>query len=144
MESSKRLKYLDIAKGIAIILVVLGHCFPENIFGGEDYIDKIGRIIYDFIYSFHMPIFFYIAGFLFYNSWKSHNNVTMKKKAKRLLIPYITFSTIYIPLRLLLSSLANSNYDNNFWKILIGISPNGRSLVFIYFIFIFLIHILFN
>ena len=41
----KRIHYLDYAKGIAIILVVLGHIFS----GGN---------IKTYIYSFHMPLFF--------------------------------------------------------------------------------------
>ncbi len=48
----KREYWLDIAKSIGIFLVVLGHTsINENL--------KI------FIYSFHMPLFFLISGFLF-------------------------------------------------------------------------------
>lgn len=49
---AKRIEYLDYAKGIGIILVVLGHILIKgNI--------KI------YIYSFHMPLFFIISGYLF-------------------------------------------------------------------------------
>ena len=45
-----RFHYIDLAKGIGIILVVWGHTqFPA------------GR----YIYSFHMPLFFFISGYLF-------------------------------------------------------------------------------
>ena len=55
----KRVDYLDYAKGIAIILVVLGHIFS----GGN---------IKTYIYSFHMPLFFIISGYLFnYSNVKS-------------------------------------------------------------------------
>ena len=44
----KRIDYLDYSKGIAIILVVLGHIFN----GGN---------IKTYIYSFHIPLFFIIS-----------------------------------------------------------------------------------
>lgn len=43
---------IDIAKGIGIILVVLGH------------LDTNGQISREFIYSFHMPLFFSFRGYL--------------------------------------------------------------------------------
>lgn len=46
-----RYSSLDIAKGLGIILVVLGHIIPENIWARS------------IIYSFHMPLFFLISGF---------------------------------------------------------------------------------
>ena len=46
----KRLNWVDIAKGIAIILMVLGH--------------EVGnRSIYALIFSFHMPLFFILSGY---------------------------------------------------------------------------------
>jgi fucose 4-O-acetylase-like acetyltransferase len=50
---SKRIGYIDIARGIGILLVVLGH----NDFG---YISPFG---YQVIYSFHMPLFFFLSGY---------------------------------------------------------------------------------
>lgn len=46
----KRLEYIDIARGIGIVLVVLGHCLSQ-LDGG----------LRTFIYSFHMPLFFCIG-----------------------------------------------------------------------------------
>ncbi len=46
----KRLMWLDAARGIGILLVLLGHTSPS--FG-------------KFIYGFHMPLFFIISGFLY-------------------------------------------------------------------------------
>ncbi len=49
----KRIEYIDIARGIGILLVVLAH----NDFG---YISQYG---YEVIYSFHMPLFFFLSGY---------------------------------------------------------------------------------
>lgn len=55
--SGKRMKYLDIAKGIGILLVVIGHCIPDaSTPNGVSIISY--KILFDLIYSFHMPLFF--------------------------------------------------------------------------------------
>lgn len=50
----KRIGYLDVARGIGILLVVLGH----NDFG------TISPFFQQVIYSFHIPLFFFLAGYL--------------------------------------------------------------------------------
>ena len=44
-----RLDYLDKAKGILIILVVIGHIWQSG-------------PVFNIIYAFHMPAFFFISG----------------------------------------------------------------------------------
>ena len=51
----KRVEYADIAKGIGIILVVMGH----NDFA------LISPFAHKLIYSFHMPMFFFMSGIFF-------------------------------------------------------------------------------
>ena len=51
----KRVPYVDIAKGIGIILVVMGH----NDFA------LIAPFAHKLIYSFHMPMFFFMSGMFF-------------------------------------------------------------------------------
>ena len=96
----KRIHYLDYAKGIAIILVVLGHIFSEG-------------NIKTYIYSFHMPLFFIISGYLFnYSNVKSFKEF-INKKIKAYLIPYVTFSIINILGYYLLSGLSLIVLRNN-------------------------------
>ena len=52
---SKRIEYLDAAKGIGILFVVLGH----------NHIKLDYPIIYQVVYSFHMPFFFLLSGMFF-------------------------------------------------------------------------------
>ena len=59
----KRLKYLDIMKGFAIWLVVIGHLIQYN-----NCVDWIEHPMFTWIYSFHMPLFFYISGYLCYKT----------------------------------------------------------------------------
>jgi fucose 4-O-acetylase-like acetyltransferase len=53
--ATKRVAYIDIAKGIGIILVVMGH----NDFA------LISPFAHKLIYSFHMPMFFFMSGMFF-------------------------------------------------------------------------------
>ena len=58
----KDIVWLDYARTLGIFLVIFGHClqtFPEWKING------ILRGLWDYIYLFHMPLFFIISGFLF-------------------------------------------------------------------------------
>ncbi len=50
---SKRINYIDVARGIGILLVVMGH----NDFAA------ISPFMHKLIYSFHMPLFFFLSGY---------------------------------------------------------------------------------
>lgn len=53
---------LDATKGIAIILMILGHCIQLSYVSDEGFFENI---VFKLIYSFHMPLFMIISGFLF-------------------------------------------------------------------------------
>lgn len=67
---------IDIAKGICIYLVVLGHCHNAG-------------LIRHYIYLFHMPFFFFVSGFFF--NRKDGFIKFLKAKFKRLLIPFCVY-----------------------------------------------------
>lgn len=126
---------IDISKGIAILLVVAGHSIPDAAAGKIQ--SDVMRIVYNLIYSFHMPVFFFFAGFL--SKRIIWNNIEFKKfitkKFFRLLVPYFFVGIIYLPFKLMLSSYANQPYEiKNIWQILIGINPDGE-LWFLYTLF---------
>ncbi|TDL51871.1 hypothetical protein E2R60_19895 [Paenibacillus dendritiformis] len=80
---NKRIDYLDTAKGIGILLVVFGHALTV-----EDSAIKV------YLYSFHLPLFFFISGFL-YRPEKFKNYFSfLGTKARALIMPYITFSVM--------------------------------------------------
>ena len=95
---------LDIAKAIAIILVVVGHCIQYG--SGNDYIVNeyyFGNFIFKFIYSFHMPLFMIISGYLFCDSIKKYESkVLIKRKVLSLIVPIISYSIIDLILFLVL------------------------------------------
>lgn len=81
---AKRVEYIDIAKGIGILLVYIGHSFL-NQNGG----------LFQSIYSFHMPLFFMIRGMLFRYNPELGLRKTIYGKAVTLLLPYLLFSVLY-------------------------------------------------
>lgn len=93
-----RIITLDIAKAICIILVVIGHYMPDN---SPMWYVVLNRVIY----SFHMPLFMFASGYIYIATKKEMTYITfIKKKVKRLLIPYLTTSIIVIGIKLLTQS----------------------------------------
>jgi acyltransferase len=88
---SKRMDYIDVAKGIGILLVVIGHLRDT----------QLCNLAKTIIFSFHMPLFFMIAGFNFnFNKYTNSFTAFVKHKFVRLLIPYFIiniFLIAYIP-----------------------------------------------
>ena len=81
----KRIDYLDQMRGIAIILVVIGHVMQFSLgFGTSHLVDLIG--------IFHMPSFFFISGFLSYSSQNNRWFELVFKRFKRLCVPFVVFS----------------------------------------------------
>lgn len=126
---NKRLDWLDIAKALGIILVVIAHSLPESFF-------KL------WIYSFHMPLFFFISGiFINYNfiSNESSDNFILKK-IKTIFIPYFYFGIIntvfLIPVWGLTNTIDSLKYS--------GISGGPTWFLFSLFLSEILIYILIN
>lgn len=98
-------KWVNIARGFGIILVVIGHALTDTL-GCKD--GSVSKLIFDIIYSFHMPLFFFLSGFL---AAKALNMFTLKDKTdyviqrfKRLMVPYFCVGLLYVPLKLFLAA----------------------------------------
>lgn len=92
----KRLEYIDILRGIAIMMVVLGHIFYYN--GYRETLLCAG------IYSFHMSLFMFISGFCAMWTYKPlvrSNEILMYmgKKVRTILLPYAVWSFLIGPIR---------------------------------------------
>ena len=91
----KHLKDVDIAIGIAIILVVYGHLL-FNV-KDLDWFVNSRRLIY----GFHMPLFMFFSGFLMSYTYKPVNTIKdyfvfLKKKVRKFSPPYLLFSLIFL------------------------------------------------
>lgn len=94
--SHKRDIILDAIKAFCITTVVIGHCIQYG--SGLDYLQKelfYNNVLFKLIYSFHMPLFMIISGYLFANSiCKNWKNVLFQK-IRSLIFP--VFSWAFIP-----------------------------------------------
>ena len=108
-------KKISFAQNIGIILVVAGHSFFQN--GNHP--------LCMWIYSFHMPLFFFISGYLlaFTNRQKNRDvrntiiigkNGYIAKKFQRMMIPYLVISSLVFIPKVMLSSLAVRPVDGSF------------------------------
>ena len=81
---TNRIESIDVAKGIGIIFVVLGH-----IINGSSLLNK-------WIFTFHMPLFFIISGICF--STKKYPNFYpfAIKRIKQLIVPLLCFTLFHI------------------------------------------------
>lgn len=132
---------INILRGIAFGLVLLGHSFPDAGFG---YINSYTEFSREYIYSFHMPLFFIISGFCM-EPLLSSQQIDIKseviKRSKRLLVPYLFYSYIVIIPKLMFNSYMYKKIElSTVWEILLG---NSSSTTLWYLWNLFMINMLF-
>ncbi|MEZ7892952.1 MAG: acyltransferase [Candidatus Wallbacteria bacterium] len=100
------------AKAIGIILVVYGHV-ARGLVAAEIKIDPVlYNLIDSVIYSFHMPLFFFLSGLFFIDSLKKRNaQDLLLNKIDTILYPYILWSMLQGTLELVLSSYTNGHVN---------------------------------
>ena len=133
-EVKNRYSEIDIARGIGIFLVVLGHSIKQTGVSASWI-----RILTYIIYSFHMPLFFCLSGFVsakILPMSRGERKTYAISRARRLLVPYFVIGLLYIPVKLKLSEAAIKPFDvSDIWKLLIGQNPDV-SLWFLYILFL--------
>lgn len=90
MKQRERIAYIDIAKTICIVLMVVGH-WTSN------------RMLFLYIYSFHMPALFVISGFLY----KPHS---WRRTVLSFGVPVLFYSLMNIGFLLLIGELRFSSF----------------------------------
>ena len=79
---ANRIEWLDIAKATAIILMVLGHT-------------SIPSSLSNFIWAFHMPLFFIASGWT--TNWEKYSIIKFSlTKSRTLLVPFVVYSVIVL------------------------------------------------
>lgn len=74
---------ISICKGIAIILMVIGHA-------------EAPELLTNFIYTFHMPLFFITAGYFFSRKYVEAPWLFCSKRFKGLYIPFVKWSLVFL------------------------------------------------
>ncbi|MBQ8665278.1 MAG: acyltransferase family protein [Lachnospiraceae bacterium] len=124
-DTKKRLDYLDMTKGLGMILVLIGHLQGDSIFTFSPYIQPLCV----FIFSFHMPMFFIVSGILL--AIKNDEVKPLKEVAKSrfrgIMIPYLWFSLFYLIVvvaALIKGEIAVQTLYLNIWYVISGYGMN--------------------
>lgn len=115
--NKKRIQWIDLIKALGIYLVVLGH---SNCVG----------ILRKYIYSFHMPIFYFLGGFTI--NFNKYNNIIdfIKDKSKKLLLPYLCINLFTVPFYFFYTQFLVQR-DFNIFIILKGILIGNSDILFL-------------
>lgn len=102
----ERLTDIDRAKGLAIFLVVLGHIVTGDPPKANAWFGEVINIIY----SFHMPFFMYLSGFVMFYTFKAMDDFKdyfhyVQKKAFRIAPAFILFGIIILLGKMALASI---------------------------------------
>ena len=104
-----RLFYIDNLKGFLILLVILGHCIQSTD------MDFDHNIIFRYIYSFHMPLFMCVSGFVSYKPQMTWGMV--KRRLMQLMVPFFAWvligCCIYLDFSYLLDKILHP--DTGLW-----------------------------
>lgn len=136
-------KHMNNLRGVAIFLVIIGHSIFKDIITLEG-LKSVNHLVwlYDFIYTFHMPLFFFISGFFAKKLFQVDDVKSYKKFIKSKLItigiPYLTFSIAGTIAKLVMSKLAKSPVENSF-IIDILFKPWNNPLKLLWFVYTLLI-----
>lgn len=89
--NTSRIEFIDFIKGLAIFVVIWGHCIQN--FGARDgsFFDNPVHIL---ICSFHMPIFMVVSGYFFCKSLKLNLGQLIIQKGRQLVLPMFSWSVI--------------------------------------------------
>lgn len=93
LAAAARSAWIDNVRGFAIVLVVLGHVIQFGSHGAFDFFSNPAFIA---IYSFHMPLFAAISGFLAHRTFiRRRKTAIMVDRVRSLLVPFIAWTAIF-------------------------------------------------
>lgn len=114
MENRSR-RYLNTVKGIAVFLMLWGHCLQ---FCSDGMYYCFADPVYQGVYSFHMPLFMLVSGYLYFFSVGKRDLKTLLVHRIQAMAQPIVFGTILCNLLLLLPELVMEGEADPFGGVL--------------------------
>lgn len=106
-----RLPYIDKLKALAMLLVIMGHTFYFCMYHEHDF----GNPIFSIICTFHVPLFFFLSGFVINKAPDLHKFVG---KARRFLVPMLVVGLINAALIGRIKDFFLNGGHNGYWYLL--------------------------
>lgn len=133
-EDNLRLGWIDMARGAAIIMVVLGHAWRGMSEAAVIADAKLFHHIDQAIYLFHMPVFFILSGFVFMSGGYPSLLNFIKARVTRILYPMLVWYYIFVGVNVLMTPYVNSPYGiDRFFSMPV---PFGTHLWFLWALFV--------
>jgi fucose 4-O-acetylase-like acetyltransferase len=102
--------WVDYAKAIGIILVVYGHVAHGIFAAGLNMDRSLYELVNSVIYSFHMPLFFFLSGLFLLSSMVKHDSISLlRSKVDTILYPYVIWSLLQGMIEVALSQYLNGH-----------------------------------
>lgn len=105
--SPARVTWVDTAKGYGIILVVLAHAVRGLISSDIMTWTSVTRFVDAWIYAFHMPLFFFLAGLFLFRSVEKPWGTFVSDKFRTIAYPYFVWSVLTVLIKAALGPLTN-------------------------------------
>ncbi|HET9912190.1 MAG TPA: acyltransferase [Anaerolineales bacterium] len=104
-QAETRADWVDYAKGIGIILVVYGHLLSSAYHAGLNIPSDFFAYSDSIIYSFHMPLFFFLSGLFVESSFRKRGAKSyLLDKFTRIAYPYFLWSILQVGIEVIFSS----------------------------------------
>jgi len=108
LQHAQRFEYIDIAKGLLITLVVIGHAWRSVYDNCLLHDTAMYHLVDNWIYAFHMPAFFFMSGIFALQSARQPIRKFIGKKLRTIAYPYLLWSIIQSVLQLIMSGSTTS------------------------------------
>lgn len=137
-----RENWVDYAKAIGIVLVVYGHVARGVVNAGVKADESTYLLVDSIIYSFHMPLFFFLSGLFFCQSFEKRGAFnTVLSKVDTIVYPYVLWSILQGVIEVYLSRYTNGNVT--FDEVFSLLSSPRAHFWFLYVLFfVFLVSVL--
>lgn len=116
---AKRIDWVDYAKGIGIFLVVFGHelrALPSTTLSNSSLLEGL----VDWIYTFHMPLFFFLSGLFIHRSQQKPLGSFVVDRLRTIAYPYFIWSILQEILRIASGRVQTNRVEAvmNLWQII--------------------------
>jgi fucose 4-O-acetylase-like acetyltransferase len=129
-----RIGWIDMARGGAILLVVMGHVWRGLSEGGLIKNEALFQHVDQVIYLFHMPVFFILSGFVFRGRVQPSLSGFLTSRVVRILYPLLLWYYLFIGVNVLMSPYVNNPFSVE--RLLALPTPFGTQYWFLYALFV--------
>src|SRR5438045_9674777 len=101
--------WIDCVKGLGITLVVVGHVWRGMWNADLPIRGDIYYAIDGYIYSFHMPLFFFVGGVFLLNSAAKPAGEYFADKLRTIVYPYVLWTILFAMTQAMISRYCNAH-----------------------------------